>query len=259
MNSNLSVEKLFTLRNISELGTDVIEIFFCGISVKEVLKLCRTNMRFAEACKREPFWKNKVLLDYGVEKKYCNSWKETAILLFNADMINLRKEWIDQITYGVLLEESLKNDRGFFINILRKHDILPSKVYVYPEIDEDLENVYPEFVKGLENIPIEHLSAHFGYTIDDLKVAGMGPGDVMLLHRILKVVTREFSVIMHAVDEMKGHYNLFSSGQEWEHNMNELTDNEIQVANRIKLLVDPIPYVMRYSLLSIYNLNAIEL
>nr|QBK92734.1 MAG: F-box family protein [Pithovirus LCPAC401] len=200
---------LLNIQNISELGTDVIEEFFYGISVKEILKLSVINTTFSEACKRESFWKKKVLLDYGVEKKYGETWKETAILLSDSNMINLGKEWVDGQTYGELLEEGMSIE-PFFYPCLREFNI---------------------------------------FNVDDLKNAEY-------LQHVLKLVTREFSVIMHVIGEIRGYYNLFSLSQECD--VNELTDNELKVANKIKSLVDPIPYVMTYSLQTLKTLNTIK-
>ncbi len=276
MNSDCLVEKLFTrlnIQNISELGTDVIEEFFYGISVKETLELSVTNTRFSEACKRESFWKKKVLLDYGVEKKCGETWKETAKLLYDSNMINLRKKWINGQTYGDLFEQALENN-GFFERIFieewfndKKHfqsnglseltlnnNLLSHLVYIYPEDVEDLENVYPEFVTGLKNIPIEHLALHLDYSIDELKVAGVGPIEAKAVQYVKKVTTRELSVIMHAAEVAKRTY-----GQDWQSEINELQGGNLKMSKEIESLIDPIRYVILYSLQTLETLNMIKL
>ncbi len=317
MNSNFT---LLNIQNISKLGTDVIEKFFYGISVKEILELSVTNTRFNEACKRESFWKKKVLLDYGVEKKYGETWKETAKFLYDSDMINLKKEWINGETYGDLFEQALKSN-GFFHKIFNKewlnmtmydgiseeeffscgyyhddehkkmemlghsscvhynglsreeflslgyyHDdehkkryiydnsIPLSKIYVYPENVEDLENVYPEWITGLENVPIEHLALQTGYPIDELRTHGVGAWEAMEVQYVKKVVTRELSVIMHAAEAAKRIY-----GHDWQNEINELQGGDLKTSKEIESLVDPVRYVILYSLQTLETLNAIKL
>ena len=73
MNSDRSVEELlamFNVENISELGSDIIMEFFNNISVKEAMNLCEVNKQFNAICKKESTWRNKVLNDYGIVKKY---------------------------------------------------------------------------------------------------------------------------------------------------------------------------------------------
>nr|QBK93270.1 MAG: hypothetical protein LCPAC403_04040 [Pithovirus LCPAC403] len=241
------------IQNISELGTDVIEEFFYGISVKDVLELSLTNTRFSEACKRESFWKKKVLLDYGVKKKFGETWKKTAMLLSNSNMINLGKEWIDGQTYGELLEEATKGDNELFVRffkeILTKYRIPRSQVFVYSQSVEDLKSAEIDYC----------LSLHPDNTIARLKAINIGPTDEDTLQHVLRVVTREFSVIMHAVSEAKRYYSLFSSGQEWEEEIDQLQDKELKTSKEIKSLVDPIPYVMMYSLQTVKTLNIMRL
>nr|QBK92738.1 MAG: hypothetical protein LCPAC401_03760 [Pithovirus LCPAC401] len=238
---------LLNIQNISELGTDVIEEFFYGISVKEILELSVTNTRFNEACKRESFWKKKVLLDYGIEKKYGETWKETTILLSNSNMINLRKEWINGQTYGELLEEGLRDD-NLFAEILTKYRIPHSQVFVYSESVNDLKSAEINYTNLLPD-----------YTIAQLNALGYGPADEDTVQRILKVVTREFSVIMRAVSEAKSYYGLISLGRDQENEMDELQGRDLKTSKEIKSLVDPILYVMMYSLHSVNTLNRIDL
>ena len=251
MNPDCLVEKLLTrlnIQNISELGTDVIEEFFYGISVKEILELSVTNTRFNEACKREYFWKRKVLLDYEVEKKCRETWKETARLLCHSNMINLGKEWINGQTYGDLFEQALESN-GFFERILMKerfdeqnyneeslqrvhhfrltlnqYHIPLSYIYVYPEVIENLEDVYPRFVTGLKNVSIEHLALQTGYSIPTLKAYGIGPMEAKIVQFVKKVTTRELSVIIHAAEVAKRIY-----GQDWQNEINELRGGKLKM------------------------------
>jgi len=189
MNTGHFFEEISTLdiRNISELGMDIIQLYFYGISIKEVLKLRRVNTRFNEACKGESFWRNKVLFDYGVEKIYGESWKDTAKLLYNSNMINLRKKWIDGRTYGKLLEEVLRNHDEFFAKISAKYN----------------------------------LSRHESI-----------------------IVPREFAVISFTVRRIRKYCNLETPMEKSKGDKL----NKLKIANHIKSLIDPIPYIIIYCL-----------
>ena len=119
MNSDRSVEELlelFNIENISQLGSGVIRLFFDDISYKEVMKLCRVSKQFNISCNKESMWKQKVLNDYGIRKMYERTWKETARLLFESNMINLNQEWINGKTYQQLFDEGMeeKNENYFY-------------------------------------------------------------------------------------------------------------------------------------------------
>ena len=257
MNTDRSIKELLTLfnvRNISELGSDIIMEFFNDISVKEAMNLCRINKQFNEVCKREFTWRNKISYDYGIAKKYGDTWKETAKLLYNSNMINLRQKWIDGRTYGELFDEALEsNDDEFFRKVITKHGV-----------DHVDASVYSEFVEDLKSAEVDLFRRYPNYTYDDFDEYGI------VLHenedelqRNLKVMTREFSVIGHAFAEIRGsdvestdEYGLACLGRQSKYTAG-LGNSELQNAKNIRLLVDPILYVMTYSLMSLNDLNRI--
>ncbi len=98
MNTDRSVGELlelFNVQNISQLGSDVIRKFFDDISYKEIMKLCRVSKQFNIACNKESMWKKKVKNDYGITKILDSTWKDTARLLFESNMINLNADWVN--------------------------------------------------------------------------------------------------------------------------------------------------------------------
>lgn len=257
MNTDRSVEELLTLfnvPNISELGSDIIMEFFNDISVKEAMNLCRINRQFNEVCKKESTWKRKAKNDYGIQKMYYSTWKKTARLLYDSNMINLGQEWIDGQTYGELFDEALESDDDeFFRKILMKHGIN----YLH-------STVYSDFVEDLKSAEVDLFNRHPGYTHKDIDEYGIVlHGNEDELQKNLRVMTREFSVIGHAFAELRGRdiapideYGLACLGRQEKYTPG-LEDSEIQIAKDIRLLVDPILYVMTYSIMSLNDLNRI--
>ncbi len=255
MNSDRSVDELlelFEVRNISELGSDIIMKFFDDISVKEVMKSCRINKQFSKACEKESMWKRKVSNDYGITKKYLDSWKNTAKFLYKSNMINLRQQWINGKTYGELLEESLKsNDDEFFEDLLKEHGVRMFPVVVYSDFVNDLKTAEEDVFGRYPNFNDNNLD-NYGIMLHT---------DENKLQSNLKAMTREFSVISHVFAEL--------------HGLNQELDNDYGLAcpmnrrreyiydksqmRKIRLLADPILYVMTYSFMDLNDLNRINM
>ena len=169
-------------------------------------------------------------------------------------MINLREKWIDGKTYGELFNEALKSDDDeFFRKILIKHEA----DYVDPV-------VYSEFVEDLKSAEEDLFDRYPGYTYDDFDEYGiMFHEDENELQRNLKVMSREFSVIGHAFGEIRGRdaeatyeYGLAGLAR-GPKDTPGLEDSKIQTVKNIRLLVDPILYIMTYSIMSLNDLNRI--
>nr|QBK92480.1 MAG: hypothetical protein LCPAC401_01180 [Pithovirus LCPAC401] len=54
-------------------------------------------------CGRESLWQTKVWNDFGIEKKYWDTWRKTAENLFKMKMINLNKKWVNDMTYKEII------------------------------------------------------------------------------------------------------------------------------------------------------------
>nr|QBK92402.1 MAG: F-box-like protein [Pithovirus LCPAC401] len=254
MNSNRTVGellRLFKVNNISELGSDIIIKYFDDISVKEVMKLCRVNRQFNEVCKKESMWRRKVKNDYGIEKKYGRTWKETARNLYDANMINLGQEWIEEKTYGELLKEGLESDdHRFFSDLVYEHKIGTV--------------VFPEDVDDIKSADAYLSNTHGFYYISFLMYANGMSNSEADLQRHLRLMTREFSVIAHTVGEMKGVYS--ERGFALASSQADFTETEIQNTHEervkmqiiVKLFMDPILYVMTYSIMNLKNLSSID-
>ena len=78
---------------------DVINEIFIDLKIKDILKICRVNRAFNNACKNEGMWETKIWDEYGVKKKYGETWRETAQNLSRSNMINMRYKRNDGRTY----------------------------------------------------------------------------------------------------------------------------------------------------------------
>nr|QBK93967.1 MAG: F-box-like protein [Pithovirus LCPAC406] len=91
--------------SLGNLPPDVIQEIFLDLSVEEIMKLCRSSIAFNIVCERESFWQTKVWTDFGIEKKYWDTWRKTAENLFKIKMINLNKKWINGMTYREIIDK----------------------------------------------------------------------------------------------------------------------------------------------------------
>nr|QBK92840.1 MAG: F-box-like family protein [Pithovirus LCPAC401] len=57
-------------QDLNYLTPALIQKIFSVLTVKEISLICNINRKFNTICKRESLWKDKVLSDYGIEKKY---------------------------------------------------------------------------------------------------------------------------------------------------------------------------------------------
>ncbi len=243
MNSNRSVKELldlFQIKNISLLGSDIILKFYDDISVREVMKLCRVNKQFDIACNKEYLWKRKVKNDYGIVKMYGSTWRQTALFLFKADMINLGEEWINGRTYGELFRNGLDSKEDRYIDTL---------------VDEYDVGTKPfsEHITTFEQAKDYVIKAHGGRTrrrsneviIDDFnRTHNNILYDRQRFERHLKVMTKSLYIIKTSVKDVRfenkhgstvlGHFNMYS----------DLNEDEQQKMRKIVTFVDPILYIM---------------
>ena len=96
-------------RDLNNISLSQLRTIFQDLTVKEISLLCTVNRRFNTVCKDESFWRNKVSDDYGIHKKYGDTWRQTAITMDKVDMINLGAKWIDGRTYMEILNDALQN------------------------------------------------------------------------------------------------------------------------------------------------------
>ncbi len=283
MNTNRSVEELlelFEVQNISQLGSDVIRKFFDDISYKEIMKLCRVSKQFNIACNKESMWKRKVKNDYGITKILDSTWKDTARLLFESNMINLNANWVNGKTYRELLEEGLesKSDQ-YFYDLYDDLELLP---IVFPDYVHNIETA-KEYVVNDYELEFEYVLDIVWDEISDTKkyitfnhVYNNILNNEDMLNLQVTAMTREFSVVAHAVSEIRGYSldNDFGLAQRAsdisQHNLIDedtgkpflIMQSNSEQANmnrRLAKLIDPMLYVITYCLMSSKNLRIIDI
>nr|QBK92468.1 MAG: F-box domain protein [Pithovirus LCPAC401] len=285
MNTDRSVEELlelFEVQNISQLGADVIRELFDNISVKEVLKLCRVSKQFNIACNKESMWKKKVKNDYGIMKILDSTWKETARLLFESDMINLNAHWVNGKTYKELFEEGLESKSSNYFHDLyygfdfdvasvvfpnHVHNIETAKEYVIndPETARLLTRI------GNSDLDKKYFFAQFNHTYNGIL------DDENRLKLQITTMIREFSVVAHAVAEIEGTYLHHNFGlaqldsqldsqlshelliDEDEDLIIDLDPTQNIMNQRLFKLIDPMLYVISYCLVSMKSLSLIDI
>ncbi len=111
--ASLTLLKRLHLRveDLDDLSSNRIRALFNDLAVKDILELCLLSENFNEMCGRELLWKAKIWSSYGIEKKYGDTWRETAELLSGAGMINLNSRWYDGRTYRQILDEALRRGK----------------------------------------------------------------------------------------------------------------------------------------------------
>ena len=152
---NEIIKRLRLKKNLS--STEIQEILF-DLNTNEISILCRTDKRFDAVCQRESFWKNRVTSQYGVDDPILGkTWRDTARIFFQSNMINLGKEWINGMTYKELIEEAY--DRGYeslmYLNHIKNEklgEVLEMKIGSLTEFYvEDGGNVADSLMDFLED------------------------------------------------------------------------------------------------------------
>nr|QBK92871.1 MAG: F-box family protein [Pithovirus LCPAC403] len=83
------------MRLKKDISSTEIQEILLNLDINDISILCRTDKRFDNVCKRESFWRNKVLSPTKDMERYSE---------------NLGKEWVNGMTYKELIEEVY--DRG---------------------------------------------------------------------------------------------------------------------------------------------------
>nr|QBK93879.1 MAG: hypothetical protein LCPAC406_01930 [Pithovirus LCPAC406] len=105
------------IEDLNNISPDLIQELFLDLSVVEISKLCRLNTKFNSVCLRESLWNSKVWIDYGIEKKYGDTWRETAKNLSQLNMINLNETWVNRKTYKEIMDESMDTKENSFTHV----------------------------------------------------------------------------------------------------------------------------------------------
>nr|QBK92601.1 MAG: F-box family protein [Pithovirus LCPAC401] len=103
-------------RDLNNISLSQLRTIFKDLTVKEISKLCAVSRKFNSICEDESLWRNKASDDYGIHKKYGNTWRQTARNMDKVNMINLGAKWIDGSTYMKILNNALQNGARSVIN-----------------------------------------------------------------------------------------------------------------------------------------------
>ena len=210
-------------RDLNNLSTSQLETIFTNLTSKEIALLCRVSSKFDKLCKDESYWKNRVLNRHGIEKKYGDTWRETARKMDEIKMINLNIEWIDGRTYKEILDDALQNGADvlqelpiyYLLSLTDNNDDDAS--YIRLELHD--EKALQDFADTFLDRPYEQNE------IDD----------------ILLINSREINVIYTAVRIYKGVRGRLPG---------DAANNVAQVTQSYEFLremIDPMIYVMQFS------------
>nr|QBK92605.1 MAG: F-box-like protein [Pithovirus LCPAC401] len=224
-------------RDLSNVSLSQLRTIFQDLTVKEISKLCAVNRRFNTVCEDESFWRNKVLNDYGIEKKYGNTWRQTARNMDKFNMINMNDVWFDGRTYRKILNDTLQNGVEVILDLQEKY-LLPyadhfhrdALILLFEHKNDDVE---------LQNFANQVLDRN--YREDEL-------------NDIYYIKSREINVIYATVLTYKGENGIYLPG----HTLTNVIDYTIlPLYELIRNMIDPIFYMMQFSSFSVDRLNSI--
>ncbi len=224
-----------TRSDLNDLNPDLIQEMFLDLSVSKISRLCRVSKSFDSVCQRESLWQNKVWIDYGVEKKYGETWRETAKLLSEVNMINLNKKWVNGETYKQILTKAWnKRKEGLkylitlqvnaFYDVIPDHDLAVTLQYINlgPADEETIREVVKDNIYDIDR----------EFTDDDFD-------------RFLEIRSKEFSILFATLTVLAQSYPLLPS-QSYRSYGIEIKSVFLSIIK----LIDPIPYIMQFSVLS---------
>nr|QBK92937.1 MAG: uncharacterized protein LCPAC403_00710 [Pithovirus LCPAC403] len=173
-------------------SVDIISSVFAYLTIGEISDLSTINTQFNLVNQNQLMWKKRVLNEYGIDYVYDDeTWEEMAKNLFQADMINLNKVWIDEITYGKLVENCL-NICDYIVDFLDDND---ATCFIFPDYVVDLKTAkrYVRFEYDghhSSNVrPCERFDKHHNNILRNEE-------SVM---KTIKYSTREFAIIANAM------------------------------------------------------------
>ncbi len=223
-------------QDLNNLTPSVVQKIFSVLTVKEISLLCTTNRKFNTICKEESLWKKKVLNDYGIEKKYGVTWRETAKRMFEVNMINMNDKWVNGQTY----REILVNHPFLFT---MKSDLLSLLV-------NNNEDAVTELTWNLQEEKIQEIANSVlgrQFTNDELD-------------KIYHINSREIKIIEVVILTAYDQSHPFLPGTHIPGIHDEFVDYDLdeppaEPKQYILELIDPIIYVMQFSTFSNDNLE----
>ncbi len=237
-----------TRRDLNDLNPDLIQEMFLNLSISEISLLCRVSRSFDAVCQRESLWQTKIWSDYGVDKKYGETWRETAKLMTEVNMINLNKKWVNGETYKHILTKAWNKGKRGIIYLIKLqlnafYDIIPNEnvavklQYTRSDIDS--------FKEVIEHIDINRESTNDAFD------------------RFMKIRSKEFTILIATFTVLEKTYPLLPSAsyesfngkiQSHQKNIIEIKDAYFSIIK----LIDPILYIMQFSVFSKHDLREVR-
>ena len=125
-------------KDLNNLSISQLETIFSDLTSKEISLLCGVSRKFNTLCKNESYWKNRVLNNHGIRKKYGDTWRETARIMDEYNMINMDTVWLDGRTYWEILDDALENGHNILEGLQVK--------YLLPYVNDNKEDA--EHLRG---------------------------------------------------------------------------------------------------------------
>ncbi len=240
-------------QDLNRLSQSQLQQVFLDLTVKEISVLCRVSSKFNSLCKNDSFWRIKVLNDYGIEKMYGSTWRQTAITMDKVNMINLRGRWIDGRTYREILDDIMQGGVNSILN-LQQLQLVPYVVANPPILQYDTydEKSMRDFADHQYlNDYVENDASHFQRemhdeeTIQDFASTTFDrPYTKDELDTIFLIKSKEIDVIYASVLTYKGS-NRYLPGDTIPHNLT--TGIGLPSYEFLREMIDPMLYVMQFS------------
>nr|QBK92763.1 MAG: uncharacterized protein LCPAC401_04010 [Pithovirus LCPAC401] len=228
-------QRRMNITDLESSGDNTIREILLLINPVEISRLCATSRKFNRICTDVSFWRVKVKQDYGIEKKYGTTWKETAVSLFKVNMINLNNRWINGSTYVEMVKEIVKKKDSagymgrlqyeYYPEDISREVLFTGKIFIpNGDIQNDIIN---QMDRDLTNEEIETLK---------------------------NVFTSEFAIIYRAFFEIERSYSIPLSREAY---FDDTTQFGGHLAYILQPFIDVYPYIMLFSSLSSHELNNI--
>nr|QBK93247.1 MAG: F-box family protein [Pithovirus LCPAC403] len=210
-------------RDLNNVSLSQLETIFNDLTVKEISILCAVNRRFNTVCENESFWRNKISRDYGIHKKYGDTWRKTARNMDKINMINLDGVWFDGRTYRKILDDALQNGVDVFRGLQEQ--------YLLPYVDNDEDDALFIIFEVNDEKTLQNFANTFldrPYTDDELD-------DILLINSV------EIKVIYSAVRAYEGVKGRLPG------DVLGTVSQATQSYEFLREMIDPILYVMQFS------------
>nr|QBK93915.1 MAG: uncharacterized protein LCPAC406_02290 [Pithovirus LCPAC406] len=208
----------------------VLEIFL-ELSIGDISILCRASKKFNDECLRESLWKTKVWADFGVDKKYGETWRETAKNMFIIGMINLGKQWFDGRTYKQVFEKALNEgeDGAKYLRDIQADAIMKTMDYDRGDAESFSFFPYEEFSEDIRAFFTDEEYKEADETIESMKI----------------ILSEEFSIIASVAVILSKSYPMIPGGPRLASNLGIHQNPSSTLTFIISKVIDPIPYIMQ--------------